>query len=115
MNVLESYEAQGYGFSVEDGRLVIEADGTLLNAQAVSELEKHKPAIVDGLRLRSFVHLVQAFGVFDHCRLLDEHEIRAELDAADLEELRTCDRESRRVWAELLAYRLAQAKNPHTG
>jgi hypothetical protein len=104
--LLEAYEADGYRFSIEDNRLAIEADGELLNAQAVTRLAAHKAELIDQLRVRNFVKLVQAFAVCDYAALLDESEIRAELDADDLADLRTLDRFDLQCWAGMLAYRL---------
>jgi hypothetical protein len=70
---------------------------------------------MNSTRLKNFIDLVRAQAACRHQWLLDRDAIRAEITAADLEELQRLDPLDRQAWATLLAHRLATQSSPfHT-
>lgn len=64
----------------------------------------------DSRVIADFLLLVRATGVCDYQLLIEDELILAELDADDLRELQTSDRQERRNWAHLLAHRLCMER-----
>ena len=104
---LNDIESQGYTLDVEAGHLAVYGPQELLTDDRLELLRKHKQELIDQVLLRKFCDLVRVFGTA-HQVLLSDMEIVRELDAADIECLRSLDTRNKQLWAELLAYRLTR-------
>lgn len=108
--LLATLAHDGYRFRLDHDRVIVQGPTDRLNPAALDQLREKKPAILAELRLQAFLDLVRITAACEHQILLHRDEIAAQLDAADIEELKTNTREDWQLWAAMLAYRLTRAR-----
>lgn len=106
MTPLERWEAAGFQFRLSGDDINVRAPRGLATSPVREQMGREKPQIMDGLRVRLLAELVNANAVHHYGITISQDEVRAELDAGDIEALRITCTEERQVWAALLAHRL---------
>jgi hypothetical protein len=104
--MLAALEMDGYRFDLAGGDPNVTAAAELLNPAALAQLRMHKRDLLLEYHERSFVTLVRVTGACEHGLMIDDDDIRAALDDDDIECLTHLDSTDRRLWADMLAYRL---------
>lgn len=106
MNLHEA-ESQGYRLNLEQNQLAVYGPDHLLTESKLARLRQHRDSLIREVAVRDFCKLVQAYSAVHGC-ILDQCNVEAELDNADIEELLRVDTVAKQGWAEMLAYRLTK-------